>query len=335
MKELLIERFKEFPIKQGTVWQGIRLRPGWMNNDDNELFCPHMMLWGELPAHYILSQPKLFNTHPSHQDILNDLLQAIIQTDNKSAHRPSAIWVKDKNFADFLSAKLEPLDIRCEYKSSLPEIEIIAKDMMKSMGLKNADAHSLVNDDFFEITKITEEQMASFYDAGKILYRAEPWQYFTDSDLITIDYEDGNKFPKAFVVMGSGGMEFGLSFFDTSDQFYKMVMQASTTKNPPMPSSGMWAVNYSSIMELPTPELEAWEKHRWKVAGEDAFPVILNYRCKGRSYKVDRPNSQELAFFEAIMRFFRKNMTILRKKPTVKGKIPTLLGEKEISLHLH
>lgn len=335
MKELLIERFKKFPIKQGTKWQGIRLRPGWMNNDDNESFCPHMMLWAELPAHYILNAPKLYHARPSHQDILNELLQSIGQTGTKVTHRPSLIEVKDKDVAEFLRIKFEPIDIRCEYKSSLPEIERVAKSMLCSMGANDSDDHSLANDDFFEITRMTENQMASFYDASKTLYIAEPWQYFTDSDLIKVEYKskDRTKYPQAFVVMGSGGMEFGLSFFETPEHYFDMVMQ-STLKKETLPSMSMWALNYGSITDLQNPELEAWEKYKWSVADEYAFPMILNYIAKKRAYTLQRSNLKQQAYFETVIRFLAENTKSLRKKGKISGTVSTSFGNKEISFQL-
>ena len=336
MKELLIERFKKLPIKQGTKWQGIRLRPGWMQNDNNEQFCPHMMLWGELPAHYILNTPKIFQELPSHQDILNELLQAIGQKETKVAHRPSLIEVKDRGLADFLRRKFEPLGIQCEYKSSIPEIELIAKSMLCTMGANDSDNHSLVNDDFFEITQITEPQMASFYDVAKKLYLSEPWEHFTDSDLIKVGYDskDLTKYPQAFVVMGAGGMEFGLSFFDTPERYFDMVMHSTLKKNAQIPAMSMWAFNYGPITELQTLELEAWEKHQWPVADEYAFPTILNYISKKRKYTLQRPNPQQQAYFEAVMRFLAENIKSLRKKGKLSGTVTTSFGEKEISFQV-
>ncbi|GEM_PF-2640140 len=337
MIDFLIERFKMFPRIDGAIWQGIRIRSAWMNDENKNIFCPHLMLWASIsPDNYILSEPKIYIDLPSNAQLLNQLLQSLHIDDPHCGYRPSVIEIKDANLADFLREKLEPLGIQIRLKKSLPEIEEIAIDLQKHMGINDSDPDSLINSNLFDISNISADQFASFYDAAGKLYNSEPWHYFSDTDLIKINHKsaDGAKYPEVFVIMGCGGMEYGLSFFKNSDQFDDIMIQAATKKSPKMPSSGLWALNYVDITELQIPELEVWERYKWPVANECAFPAMLNFYCKNRKYKIKRPDSAQLDFFEGIIRFLDNKVGMLHKKGSVTGKIKTFLGTQEIGLFL-
>lgn len=337
MKEFLIERFKQYPIKPNTVWQGIRLRPAWMQEDNSKkLFCPHLMMWGEWPTQYIISTSEMLKHRPSHEEILNTLLQAVGQQNSPIEHRPAEIHVKDKALAEYLASKLESLGTRCVYQKNLPEIEDAALHMLSKLGVSNVDKHSEVNDDFFTITKITESQMASFFDAAKKLYRAKPWKFFDDGCLISVDYSSGDrtKLPKAFVVMGAGGIEYGLSFFESNQAYLNMLESLMYGEDALEVMSDVWGLNYGDVTEMQIPELEAWERHQWDVAVKSAFPMLLNYKTKKGVPTIHRANPKQLAYFEAVARFLADNLNVLQKNKEASGTVSTSLGEKQIAMHI-
>ena len=140
------------------------------------------------------------------------------------------------------------------------------------------------------------ERMRAFAEAARRFYLAAPWRHLNDYDLIQIE---SPRVPKAlsFVsVMGSGGMQYGLGFFE-SRRVYERMYEATDPAAVLLGQGTAWSVTYGPIQELPLPDADLFADHGLPVAADRAYPVALGMGEEG----VQRPDAGMLTLLEGLL----------------------------------
>ena len=97
-------------------------------------------------------------------------------------------------------------------------------------------------------------------------------------------------------VLGAGGQTFGLGFFESAADF------TETQESPgpgPFMARARWSLFYGPISHLPFGDADLWEEHDLPVAGDDAYPVAIQFEPGG---KLHRPGAGVLCFLEGLLR---------------------------------
>ena len=146
---------------------------------------------------------------------------------------------------------------------------------------------------------VTLDRMRAFAEAGAAFYRAAPWQYLTDMDLIEIEKPDAPQTCRLATVLGAGGVTFGLGFYATIKDYARArKIDRPGAGGAPLPND-MWHLTFGPITELSTYDPDLWEDHDLPVAGAQAYPYVLGLMT---SRQVVRANAGELAFVEGLLR---------------------------------
>ena len=96
-------------------------------------------------------------------------------------------------------------------------------------------------------------------------------------------------------VLGQGGQQFGILFFDSRDAFERVLDLAGDGRSP----SHADGVTFGPIDELPFADADAWMDHALPVADPRAYPLAADLRRDG---SVRRPDARELTYSEALLR---------------------------------
>ena len=156
---------------------------------------------------------------------------------------------------------------------------------------------------------VTVARMRAFAEAAALFYQAAPWQHFANEDLIEIESPTPpHQKLQCVVVMGGGGVEFGLGFYRSTKHYWD-----STRPEDDMDErfavmaegGGVWSVMFDNITTLPFADADLWQDNKLPVAGKRAYPQAMRYELPTRHespMKTSRPDAKTLAYFEGLMR---------------------------------
>ena len=286
-----IERLKKIPVYQNITWQGGFVRaPGWVTGEPRKPYRPWMFIWLTLPEKFA-HHSKVVLPEEKHLDLaLESLVDFVCNTD-LAGHLPGKIEVRDSDLADYLEKVLAPLGIKVMQRERLVSLERLMEEMAESL------SDSLPVPGPLRTKGVTMELMRAFAAAACEFYQAQPWQHLCDEDLILIENPIIDRPLRYVAVMGAGGKTFGLSFFDSPQQFedmYRLEPQEFFARQ-----DQVWSITFDDITELPLPDADLWEDFNLPVAGENAYPVALSFE---RQRKFRRPGVTILAFMEGLLR---------------------------------
>jgi tetratricopeptide (TPR) repeat protein len=147
-------------------------------------------------------------------------------------------------------------------------------------------------------TDITLERVRRFAEAAAAFYRAAPWQYLTDEDLIRIDQPKGPPGMRVAVVLGNARNTYGLAFYRSAADYFKFRRSVEAGPMGSLPASGVCHVTFEPITDIPLEDADLWEEHGLAVAGNDAYPLPTRLDSQG---EIKRPCAAELAHLEAVL----------------------------------
>jgi len=283
-----LSRFKHLP-RRDDVWQGaIVSLPTWVDGPPGQdPYRPQVGAWVSTKgraANLAIIDPAA--AHPE-----EGLLAALAETGTSKnvAFRPSVIQVRDADLARALAAPLADTDTMVEAVERLPALDTLIRHMADAAS-EDLDTGALA------APGVTVDRLRAFAAAASAFYEAAPWRHLDDGDLVRIEAPKAARGLSLFCVMGSGGREFGLSFF-ASEGRYRSLFEA------PSPEAafggGAWSVWFSPGWEIPPADLYAWDEHHLPVASPVAYPVAVRLQPGGDPVRAD---AQQLAYLEGLLR---------------------------------
>ena len=96
-------------------------------------------------------------------------------------------------------------------------------------------------------------------------------------------------------VLGQGGQQFGLAFFDSRVAFERLLEGSAAGRS----ASRAHGVTFGAIDELPFADVDAWLDHRLPVAGPHAYPLPADLKRDG---SMRRPDARAITYAEALLR---------------------------------
>jgi tetratricopeptide (TPR) repeat protein len=291
---LALGRFKQLPQRTGEVWQGsIRRLPAWIADPADPDATPYRPLgafWLSLRTgliHMELADPP---DMPMPEFALAGFLAFGLKWAKALDGRPSRVEVTDPDLRDALQPYLASLNTSVVIVPEQPRLEEAFREMeaQTSGGQRFPGA--------LETPGVSVERLRAFADAAAEFYRARPWQHLANEDLIVVEAPKATKATKGLShlsVLGKGGQEFGLSFYANRKAFDRLI---DGRGGMPAEVNG---VTFGPIDELPFADADAWEAHRFPIAGPRAYPLFARMRSDGR---MTRPAPAELTFAEALLR---------------------------------
>ncbi len=285
---LVIDRFKRLPRRSDEVWQGglVRVR-AWLEEPDGTARRPWAAMWVSLATGLVNVQLETAGVAPD----WTLALQALTDLGFKFARcRPARLEVADEILGAELSAALADRELAVTVRDGLPAVG----EMVRQMAPQNDDAPP--PPDALDAPGVTIERMRAFAAAARDFYRAAPWRYLSDADLIHVEAPAGAPGLAHVTVLGAGGRTFGLGFFASPKEF--AAVHASPEPETFLGRRGKWAVLYGPLPDMPFGDVDLWEEHRLPVAGPSAYPIAIWFGPDGQ---LRRPRAAELADLEALL----------------------------------
>ncbi|HOI56413.1 MAG TPA: hypothetical protein PLP01_14290, partial [Phycisphaerae bacterium] len=148
-----------------------------------------------------------------------------------------------------------------------------------------------------EETGVTLDRFRAFAAAAKAFFEATPWRQLANEDLVQIESPKADPALRFAVVLGAGGQEFGMGFYQSADHYWK-------TYECEHPSDllrlgPLWSLNFDALEDLPITDAELWQKQRLPVCREQMYPVLLRQETKRGPGRAD---AATLVYVEGLMR---------------------------------
>jgi len=316
-----MEKFRQLPCRPNVAWQGDIIKmPSWITEDAPAPYRPVTALWADAVSGLVHNGDLL---HPD-KATPDALLQCLIDfaCNKKTAgFRPGILEVRNEQLADYMRQRLSDFDIKVRVRTRLQWLDEAQASLYQFFKVPDIPSP-------FSVKGITLDMMRSFAEAGVEFWRAQPWQYFCDEDLIEIETPFVDSKTRFMTVMGQGGETFGLGFFESRDQYDKI--QTSVPGDDSLHFSA-WSVLFDPIISIPVKDADIWMDHHLPVADENGYPYAILFSA---GKKLRRPGSDLLAFFEGLLRVLAQDREDQLDAGRWTATVPTFQGEMTFTLAL-
>lgn len=324
----LQRRIQKLPQRAEEVWQGgsTCLRT-WVTPPGEEPYRPWLVLWVSATDSLVLGQ-IIEETEPTLQQVWDSLIQAMRRPLAGSPHRPAEVQVRSPDLAASLREPLLALGIRCVCCGELGEFDHILTELERAIGGGEAVPGHL------SVPGVTAALVGSLFQAAAEFYRRAPWRYISDRVPIAVQTSDWSEEPWYAVVMGQGGLTYGLALHQSLELLKRMYWGELSDAQAGLAMEAL-SLTFGDITEMSFEDLEALEENGWEVAGPEAFPFF---------YRIDpglaarRPLPQEIDLMEACLRalpdFIERHRPELQSAQPVAEEVTVPLTSGEMALHL-
>lgn len=216
-----IERFRRLPRDGGERWQGGLVRlPGWVEEGpDGKPYRAWAGVWVSLTTGLI--HLKVEPEPGAHDWTL--ALEALLEFGLGGAlagRRPGNLEVAGEELGTRLRDALGDRDLGLTVSRDLPAVRQVLARMSEEM------AGTPLPPDALGAPGVTVDRMRAFARAAKRFYEAAPWRHLTDADLIHVEVPAAAPGLGHVTVLGAGGREFGLGFFESVDDYNELLEPA-------------------------------------------------------------------------------------------------------------
>jgi tetratricopeptide (TPR) repeat protein len=290
---LALGRYKQLPQRAGEVWQGGLVRlPMWIahaTDPDGEPYRPSGALWVSLRTGLIHVALPEEGATASAEFALAALLEFGLKSLKGLDGRPARVEVRDPGLRDALAEVIGRMSTSVVVVDDMPAVREV---------LNNLEAEAAGGRRFpglLESPGITPDRLRAFAQAAAAFYTAQVWDHLANEDLIVVESDGLPKEMRHLSVLGQGGQQFGVSFFESRKAFERVLDPAGAGRY----ASRAHGVTFGPIDELPFADVDAWLDHALPVAGPRAYPLAADLRRDGT---VRRPDARELTCAEALLR---------------------------------
>lgn len=289
---LILGRFRQLPQRMSEVWQGGLVRlPTWIENPvdpDDPPFRPVGAVWVSLRTGRMNLQLPDDGRTASTDLALACLLEFAAKESKQLGGRPSRIEVRDIALKDVLETTLAGTGTDIAVLDDLPAVTAVLHSF------EQAD-RALPFAGLLAVPKMTVDRVRAFADAAARFYEARPWQHLTNDDLIVVAAPKAPTGMSCVCVLGDGGDQFGLGFFESRRAF-----ERTLEMRDPRQTRRAFGVTFGPVDYMAIADADLWEDHALPVAGVDAYPIAADFRTD----RVIRPSASQLTFAEALLRAF-------------------------------
>ncbi len=286
---LLLNRFRDLPPLTREAWEGGLVRlPNWVEHGpDKTAFRPWGVIWVGLSTGRVAMKIEPGPEMHGPELVLESLVEFAKQERKVLGGRAGRLLVADVAVRDYLQQAIGDSRTSVELVPRLDAVEDVLRHYLEHVAPDEPPS-------VLEGRGVTVDVLRSFADAAATFYRAAPWKYLSDEDVIRID---APKPPRGYafaVVLGNAGHTFGLGFHAS---------RAAHDAMGVMPAGGR-AVDARSVIfdsgdGIPIADHDVWEEHGLPLAGPRAYPFAAHYVARGEAERLPR---EELIFLEGLMR---------------------------------
>lgn len=217
----------------------------WISPEDAPPSRPYAIFIVDLD-HGLIMALDLTETEPTPEQVRDSLFKAMSKPAKVTgpARRPKAIGVADPYLGEALTGLIGEARLEMTiYEMQTPE-----------------EFNEIVREMELQLHHGKPELAAGFF-AAAYFYRAAPRVHLTNNQMLAVRHPAEPDY-RYVVVMGNGGVEYGLATYLTwadVEQMFEAVDDPLET----MPQSGLHSMFFDRIDRLPFDDLEAVQQHGW------------------------------------------------------------------------
>jgi hypothetical protein len=140
---------------------------------------------------------------------------------------------------------------------------------------------------------------AAFFQAAAFFYTQAPWRFISDRNHLEVSCPAFFRSPVYLAVMGSGGKEYGLGLFFSSEELER-VYEIGAHFDMDRMSFRTASVIFSEPIYLAFEDLDAIELYRWPIAGPAAYPHLMQILPEADP-PIQPPSLDHVNTFEACL----------------------------------
>ena len=321
---IALGRFKQLPQRSNEVWQGGLVRlPAWVDNPrnpDGPPYRPSGALWVSLRTGLLHMAFPDEGAAGTPELAVKTLIDFGLKESKRLNGRPSLIEVRDERLRQLLSETMSALNTSVRLVEEMPAVTEALRNLETAAGGGQRHPGMLEN------TGVTTDQLRAFADAAATFFRAAPWRYLTNEDLILINTPQVPTGMRHVSVLGNAGQQFGLAFFESRKAFERIYTGAGRFLPP-----RAFGVTYGPIDDLPFADVDAWEDLGLPVVNSRAYPLAADLASDGTMRRLKR---DELAAAEALLRALAQTTEEELDSGSWRHVVETSAGEVTLELTL-
>ena len=263
----------------------------WITDEDGNPYQP--FLFGIVDQFsQTLVTAELLESEPTKAEIVEVLFNSMENPQNTKIlpQRPNTIKFENKNLMEEISPDLSEIGVNTRFVPNPDLSRRILRGYEEFLESKTPQIEGL--------SKSFNQKpwrLAGFYRAAAEFYRAQPWVYLSDNDILQVKIS--SKDPYYLLIMGQAGMEYGVILFlkrEDLESFYR----STASQNYKIPKSGWHALNFEEKQFLPVEDIEEIELHGFDIAAKNAYPMPMVYFGDGVS---ERPSQEIIIVYQMAL----------------------------------
>lgn len=250
----------------------------------------------------LIQHADVLNVEPDSKTLLMTLQKAMHRSEAQlqiTPHRPTMISFEEVGMAETLRTSLARFGINSTVLDRPEGVNDLLSELEENMRGQPEIPGLLAGHG------VKPALIGGLFAAAVYFYRAAPWSDLTDQHPLAITVDKTKRYT---VVMGAGGMEYGLAIYDKWKDLAQLYSGGDELSSM-VPSGGMKAFNFAPITEVPFADLEAINEYGWEMPEEGIYSVPLVITRDGEA---KRPTRAELEWYEgallAIPRFVEESL---------------------------
>jgi tetratricopeptide (TPR) repeat protein len=283
------EALRELP-QVFDVWQaGCRQAPVWVGSE-GDLVRPWLVLVMSRSDELVLGQ-AMTEERPGADRLWDVLADAMQDSTDGEAHRPTQVQLRPGPDADALRPHLEEIGVECVTTEELDQLNMAFEGLRRHLADEAPPG-------LLEVEGVTPAQAAAVFEAAAEFYQQAPWRDLGYEATIRVSSEQLPGGPWYAVVFGQSGMAFGLALYDDLAALREL-QRGTASDEENAEATRALSITYGEPWDIPVADLEAAECYGWKIAGPNAYPSVFRKEL-GRVMRPPLP--EELTLLEACLR---------------------------------
>jgi len=321
---LALSRFKRLPQRAGEVWQGDIVRfPMWVEHQTDPGGPPSRptgVLWVSRRTGLVHLDLAKEGEQATPELALATFFEFGLKWAKGLEGRPARVEVRAARLRDALAEPLAILDTAVALVDDLPAV----RDALHNLEEQSTGERL---SGLLESPGMSVDRVRAFADAAMAFFVARPWNHLTNEDLLIVEVGRAPRNMRHVSVLGHGGQQFGLAFFDSRAAFERLLEGTGAGRS----ASRAHGVTFGAIDELPFADVDAWLDHALPVAGPHAYPLPADMKRDGAMH---RPDTRELTHAEGLLRALADTTEDELDAGTWQKRVQTFEGPIELTLTL-
>src|SRR6266545_4025703 len=252
---LALGRYKQLPQRAGEVWQGGLVRlPVWIDHPtdpDGEPFRPTGALWVSLRTGLIHIDLPKDRVTASAEFALAALLEFGLKSLKGLDGRPARVEVPDPVLRGALAEVIGRMSTSVAVVDDMPAV----REVLNNLEEEAAGGRRFPG--LLESSGVTPDRLRAFAEAAAAFYAARLWEHLANEDLIVVESDGVPAAMRHVSVLGQGGQQFGVSFFESREAFERVLDPAGAGRD----ADRAYGVTFGPLDELPFADVDAWLDH--------------------------------------------------------------------------